>query len=413
MTDKQENKLSMYRATETVLNDNIAIWTGNALFTTVKTALSAKIAALLTARQRQQEIITGIATDKQVLRKIMTTKAGSIAAKVVIYAEDTNNNELLNEVKVGNSRLDKERDDAIAGICQNILDHANDNLVALAAYGITAPMLADLQTAITTYAAKVPKPRVAQAAKKAVTTEITNLIKDIDKTLKVRVDKLMEDYKTTETEFYNTYKSAREIIDLGATHTKMEVKIYSIDGSTVQNAYAFLLQNNIILYSATSDADGKVIFPKVKPGTYALKVWGKKFTPKEETGIKFKAGKKVTRKVTLLPGSSTPGDNTFITEGDVAPGIAFNVVIENVKPTITSNVTIQVTGSVLRVYVSTTNNGLPADVYIDVMPGTDYTNTVFQFAQQLGFGNDNKFLMVQNLGANDAHFNFTFDNLEE
>ncbi len=412
MTDKQENKLSMYRATETVLNDNIAIWTGNALFTTVKTALSAKIAALLTARQRQQEIITGIATDKQVLRKIMTTKAGSIAAKVVIYAEDTNNNELLNEVKVGNSRLDKERDDAIAGICQNIHDHANDNLVALAAYGITAPMLADLQTAITTYAAKVPKPRVAQAAKKAVTTEITNLIKDIDKTLKVRVDKLMEDYKTTETEFYNTYKSAREIINLGATHTKMVVTVYDQGSNPVHNASASLLQNNIIIYSALSDVNGRIFFPKVKPGTYTLKTEKGLYAPKVENGIKFKAGKQVSRKVNLLPGSSTPATGILIREGDIPAGAVVNIDIDAMTPTINTNVSFEATNTTLRVYIATNNGGLPGAVFEDVAAGASYNTSIFDFAQSLGYGGDNKFLMVQNIGAQDGHYKFTFDNLE-
>lgn len=413
MTDPQENKLSMYRVVEKLLDDNSIIWNGTPAFVTTKNAFSSKIAAISTASQQQQTINTGIATDKKLLKISLINIAAPVAAAVIAYASQTNNNELLNAVNFTQSQLAGTRDDMLGDRCQIIHTKANANLLALAPYGITAPVLTTLQTAITTYTAKVPAPTTAKQSKKTATINIRNLFKETDVILKLQLDKLMLVYKTTNSDFYNNYIGAREIINLGATHTKMEVTVYSVDGSAIEGAYALLLQNNIILYSATSGADGKIVFPKVKPGTYALKAWGKKFSLKEETGIKFKAGKKVTRKVILLPGTSTPGDHTAISEGDLAPGIAFNIQLTNIKPTLNSNITIQATGSVLRVYVSTANNGLPADVYIDITPGTDYTSSMFQFAQNLGFGNDNKFLMVQNIGANDAHFKFTFDNLEE
>lgn len=299
MTGKQENKLSMIRATEEVLNKNQSKWSGKVLFVTVKTAFSTKIEALQNARQRQLDIITGITVDKKELRKLMMEKAESVATKLAIYAEDTNDNELVNEVNLSRLQLDRARDEAVAGLCQNIHDHATKHIADLAPYEIDADMLATLQSAIQVYSAKAPQPRAAKAAKKAVTAGIVTLLEDIDKILKNRLDKLMREYKSAEPEFYNAYKAARILIKLGSTHTNFRLQVKDSAGNAVEGATASLLQNNRIIYNLVTDANGKLAITKMKPGTYDIKIAKTGLLIKTETGVEFKAGKEVKRVVSL------------------------------------------------------------------------------------------------------------------
>lgn len=413
MLDKQENKMSMYRVVEKLLDDNNIIWNGTPAFVTTKTAFSSKLTAISTASQQQQAIITGISTDKNILKTSLVDIATPVAAAVIAYASQTNNNELLNAVNYTHTQLIKTRDDMLGDRCQIIHTKANDNLVALAAYGITAAVLTTLQNAITTYTTKVPAPGTAKQSKKTATINLRNLFKETDVILKFQLDKLMLVYKTTNSDFYNNYVGGREIIDLGATHTKMEVKVYNQGDTPLESASASLLQNNIIIYSALSDVNGRIFFPKVKPGTYTLKTEKGLYAPKVENGIKFKAGKKVSRKVNLLPGSSVPASGIFISEGDIPAGAVVNIDIEAMIPTINTNVSFEATNTTLRVYIATSNDGLPGAVFEDVAAGASYNTSIFDFAQSLGYGGDNKFLMVQNIGAQDGHYKFTFDNLEQ
>ncbi len=412
MTDSQENKLSMNRATETVLNNNNSIWSANTLFDTVKTAFSDKIADLVNARQRQLEINTGIAVDKKVLKNLLITQAGSIGAKLVIFAEDTNNNELLDEVNLSHSKLDKSRDEVVAGLCQNIHDHADDNIALLAPYGITAGMLTTFQSAITLYSAKAPQPRVAAAAKKAVTAQIVTLTKDIDKVLKNRLDKLMEDYKTSEAEFYNAYKAARIIINLGATHTRLQTHVKDQNGDPLKLAIVFLLQNNLVRYAGKSNDKGNVLLSKVKPGTYDLKVSKDGYTSKTETGILFKAGKQTSRIVSLTPGSSNPANGTAVRQGDLAMGAMANISLMGINGTPQTTITIEAKDSPVRLYASPTIDGLPGAVFFDVTENTTAVKLGSDLATQIGLDDTNKFLMVQNTGTVTGHYTFTFNNLE-
>ena len=168
MTDHQENKLSMYRATEQFMDDNSTLWNGIPAIVTTKTAFSAKIAALIAASQQQEVIITGISTDKSVLKNNLVNLVYPIASALTAFASQNNNNELLEQVNYSRKDLLRTKDDIMGQRCQNIHDLANANLAALAGFGITAPVLATLQTAINDYVSKVPAARTARVGKAAV-----------------------------------------------------------------------------------------------------------------------------------------------------------------------------------------------------------------------------------------------------
>lgn len=412
MTDVKENKLSMYRVAEKVLDDHSIVWNTTPAFVTTKTAFSGKIAAIAAASIQQQAVITGIATDKRVLKSTLIDVAAPVAAAVIAYASQTNNNELLEAVNYTHSDLVRTRDDQVAERCQIIHNHATAHLAALADYGITAPVLNALQTSITAYNTKVPMPGAAKQTKKTATINLNNLFKETDVILKLQLDKLMLVYKTSNSDFYNKYVGGREIINLGATHTRLSAQVKNEGGDFLPQATVALLQNNLVIYSGLTDDKGKVQLKKLKPGTYAVKTTKSGYTGKLQTGVLFKAGKSVTRTIVLSQGNAAPANGTATREGDIEPNGLANVDTSGIHTTATTEVGIEATGSVIRVYAAANINDLPGSTFIEVQPGTPVHKTIQQVAAEAGLDETHPVLMVQNTGAAEAHYKFVFTHLE-
>ena len=107
------------------------------------------------------------------------------------------------------------RDTEVHTKCQLIHDKADPIIGSLADYGLVAADLTDLQSKIDSYMDIIPKPRTAISNKKTATSDLTIHFTEADSLLNDMLDKLMEQYKTSDAEFYITYFNARLIVDLG------------------------------------------------------------------------------------------------------------------------------------------------------------------------------------------------------
>lgn len=403
----------MYRVTEQLLDDNNAIWSATPAFVTAKTAFSANITAISLASQQQQAVITGIATDKRVLKRTLVEVAAPIAAAVIAYASQTNNNELLEAVNYSQSDLNFTRDDMLTDRCQIIHNKANDNLAALADYGITAPLLNALQDAINAYAVKVPAPGTARQSKKTATINLRNLFNDTDTILKMQLDKLMLTFKNSHPDFYHNYTGGREIIDLGATHTKLRVIVNDQNGIALSAAVISLLQNNLVLYSFATGTDGKAQLTRIRPGTYTLRVTKPGFAAYTEPGIVLRAGRAVRRTVNLAAGSPPPATGTAIRENDLAAGAIEHINMDNINGTNATHIIVEAATAPFRVYAAAATTDFPGSVFLDVFPGTPVDKLGSDWALLLGFNSTNRYLMVQNIGSEQGHYKFTFTHLQQ
>lgn len=217
MNDRQENKLNMYHAVEQILDDNAAIIASVAAFQTATANFKAKIAQIVAADQQKSISLKGIAVDKNVAKRALAQKATGVARLVSAYASATANNILREQVKFSDSALLRKRDDQIAQLCQNIRDAADDNAAALLSYGVTPAMLADLQTAIDDYAARVPAPRAAVSTRATLQTNLAALFKAADDILINQLDDLLPALEAASPDFAETYRNARELIDQPST----------------------------------------------------------------------------------------------------------------------------------------------------------------------------------------------------
>ena len=213
MNSRQEAKFSMFRAVQLLCNNNLPIINTNIAFTAAFAIFNSKITLLFGSETVVSKQTKGVAVDKGTLKQILCQSAVDLAALVFAYANRTKNETLKQQVNYAKSDIEKIKDDLIVPTCNNIKKAANDNLAALADYGVTAAMITALQTNIDNYNNAVPKPKLVKATKTTETANIKTTIKDIDNVLKNEMDKLVIGFKAANPNFVSDYKNARVIID--------------------------------------------------------------------------------------------------------------------------------------------------------------------------------------------------------
>jgi hypothetical protein len=299
MLKRQHNKLRMYLNTQKVLDDNSALFSSTPAVAAIRNNFSGKIQAILSASGSQQSLTTGIATDKKALKHKLAASATVVVGIVHAYAVVSHDYQLMAEVDFSRNQLFKKRDVVLPQICRLIYDRAHANFAALSGYGLKLLHLSSLQNDIDRFETGSSAPRVALVNKQAITKSIALAFREADKLLKFQIDMMMMRLKTTQPEFYNTYKAAREIKMFGATDTRARIFVNDNKGNPLEGAVASLLQNKVVVYTKTASANGVIAISRVKPGVFDLLIEKPGFKPQLKSDLEFKSGKRVKRSVSL------------------------------------------------------------------------------------------------------------------
>ena len=299
MTSRLESKLDMYRAIQNYCDNNMPIVSTVPAFATAFTAFKANVAAIIANAQQEEQVIKGITTDKQVGKKTLAQLGADVAAPIFAYASSINDNTLKAQVSFSFSDLLAAKDELLPVRCQNIHDAGTANLVALTPFGITAPLLASLQSTIIAYKLKVPTPRNAAADKKTVRLNQQNLFTATDLILKEQMDKTLAGFKAANPDFVNTYKANRVIIDPGKVTTELTGTITNtVDNSPVRAASILVEETGV---TATTTPQGKYQVKPIVHGTYTLKVTHLGFQDNIQSNINVKLGQVTQFDVALTP----------------------------------------------------------------------------------------------------------------
>ena len=222
MEDNFENKLSMYRSVETLLDNNTTKTAGITVFATRQAEFKDVVAAIIEKEENRINATKGLTAEKRKQRNEMILDASIIAAKLKTLAADTNDERLKELSNYKKSHLKEMRDTQLLPIIQGLINTADSNSADLANYGVTAVMIADLSTKQGIYNSALGAKAGGFNVKGAALTALRNLFKSADSILKDKIDNLMEGFVKDDNEFYNQYKNARVIYDLGVRHEKEE-----------------------------------------------------------------------------------------------------------------------------------------------------------------------------------------------
>lgn len=214
MNDRLENKYTMYKAVETLLDNNAVKTATIPALTTAITNFKNFIVQISDMEQARSTSTSGKAADKKQKEDALISEAVPVAAALKALGSATNNTELAVIGKATKSSLYALRDTELDKDTQIIHDTANENIADLADYGVTAATLTSLQTRIDDFIAALGVREEGSALRVAAGIEVSSLFKDNDIILKNQMDAMMEQFRESDTLFYNEYQSARTIIDL-------------------------------------------------------------------------------------------------------------------------------------------------------------------------------------------------------
>ncbi len=214
MNYKQRNHLAMFMAVQHV-------------FKTYPTELSvikalegfiAKFNELLTQINEVYRIQQGHTTGSSKLKlkeeAEMIEATVHLAAAMYVFAQVTEAPDLQAKCAVSVSLLEKMPDQTLLAACLNIYNEAIKLGDALSEYGKSPDDIARTKKEIDDFSVLISSPRSAIVTRSQATKELALLIDEANDLLRNKVDKLMELLKVSQAKVYNTYRSARVIVDL-------------------------------------------------------------------------------------------------------------------------------------------------------------------------------------------------------
>lgn len=243
MTNYQESVRKMASATELfLLNNNlitVLLPDFQKYFTSIQ-SLNEQLAATGVKQEAEKKSDASIKRSKRIA---LVAECMDVARRTIAFAMNANNETVHKQLNYSESDLIKSSDTKFVGICQVIHDIVKAYVEKLAPYGITAEVLATLQTNINTYNSSIAKERVDITDGGASTQLISSLIKSLVSTFG-KIDVLVEMVKVSHPEFYNEYQKVRKVIDTGSSSLTVKGLVTDVlNGSPIKGATLTFVRN--------------------------------------------------------------------------------------------------------------------------------------------------------------------------
>ena len=213
MTDSQSNRLDMYLVVNDFYSDNQVVIDAVPARATAFGQLGTNITTINTLIAGQSTNTTGVAKDKSELRATLDNIAATTMASAKAWALSEDNNTLAQEFNYALSEVQKIKDDTIQGFCDHRIGLINDNLAAMADFGIDTASVTAWQDALDAYVAVIESPREAINARHLNTVGLKDIFSETSELFNEQLDPLMMVFKLSDPDLYAAYKQARIIID--------------------------------------------------------------------------------------------------------------------------------------------------------------------------------------------------------
>lgn len=294
MKNRIENKISMFNTVLTLCKLHIDLLQTNTGLHQVFIAFEQHYNELLPLIQSQIINRKGITKNKKALREQLILEVEEASGIIMSYASSVQNHEIYASVNFSYTKLKEMRDMVFITHANNVIDLLTTHQAALAIYGVDAAYINNIQTIYNDFDANVTSPTRASNERKTATFALEAKVKTISALLKKDVDKAMLILKRKQPEFYNTYRNARNIIDIGIRHKKSEIS--TLQGSIMDEATQQPINNAIIeiidtTLVSTSNKDGKFTITTIPIGKHKLKIKANNYPTKiiENIAVKTQA----------------------------------------------------------------------------------------------------------------------------
>ncbi len=213
----------MWNTAETVLSANEEVWSSlNAFAAAAERFRNIHLEIDPNARI-QKTATTGIALDKQLVRRRLTAQVAQLAANLQAFATVAQNNTLLDQVSFRPTHFDRLRDSMLPIVVRSLLEKARQYSAALPDYGVTGATVEQVELALKEYESMNTAPRVAIGTRKTARADIMQQLRDGNAQLEL-MDKLVGNFSAAHPDFVAAFRNARNVIHLGGHKTPKEDK---------------------------------------------------------------------------------------------------------------------------------------------------------------------------------------------
>ena len=214
MTNREENKLTMYRGVLELMRKYADQAVALPVLTAVVAELDQAIQRIESLHQEHQTVSKGAARQKAADEEALIDQLMTLASLLYTYAARNGQEALKAVVKVTESDLRKMRDTELLARSRTILEQVETAQAALTDYGITDAAITGLRDHIAAYANALDSQEAAGGEKTAARQTLHRAFDGADLVLYEQLDPLMEAFRDRDQDFYNRYHSTRVIKDL-------------------------------------------------------------------------------------------------------------------------------------------------------------------------------------------------------
>ena len=213
----QKNKNSMYETVLAYVEENRAVYSGTEEFTSSVINLRSVMDQIKAKEDESSSVTTGKTKNKNVTKESVCRSAILIAGALYAAGKKTGNVVLSENADISKSFLRSLRNHDLVIKLGAIKDLAVENREIIVSYGVTDDKYTDFLTRVEMYTTALSAKSSSGAAKSSAIKSLKQLFKEGDDILDI-LDRLNENYIESNTAFYNGYKAARVIKNLGIRH---------------------------------------------------------------------------------------------------------------------------------------------------------------------------------------------------
>ncbi|MCE5348163.1 MAG: carboxypeptidase-like regulatory domain-containing protein [Bacteroidales bacterium] len=262
MTTEQKIRLTMYLSVINCGNLNEAAVNSISKFAISAANLQNTVKEIQLIGEMQGVNKTGLAIDKNKLKKKLIALALKNSNKVAILAKLSNNDTLLNEVRYTETDLNKLPGVTLKEQSQIIYDRVEANIANLAEQGVTAETQKAFLETITAFNNAISSPRTGITEKSKATKKLALLFAAADDAIEI-MDMAAASAKDEYPDFYNGYKASRKLIDTNAGNIALKGTATDItNGATLKG---------VIFTFKGSNGNGEIIKKTAEKGSFHIK----------------------------------------------------------------------------------------------------------------------------------------------
>jgi hypothetical protein len=212
MNKSQNDDLNSYYSIRTVLGEFESVWEGNAIFSKSVLAFEDQIPKIEKYRAIQKESTSGVTISKSAKRDELIVDISFYAGRIVRYAYDINDLQLVQSYTFTDSFLVHTTDIDLAALGNKLLDTAVPIITKLVPYSITQALMDAFRIKVNVFSNSINEPRTADTASINATIMLENLFLETETILVRGLDLDIEVFRVSHPDFYNQYQAARNVV---------------------------------------------------------------------------------------------------------------------------------------------------------------------------------------------------------